>query len=143
MPVQEMQQKTSEDAEKERVSPEPFVVPSTAGASNALEEIVWQWCDDDKKNWWKNCDADWHSVMNDNLRDDQLQFEITRRSGNDRYWIDLKKMVQTNANKNEEADLADYGKFSCESSSAKTAGLANRMMPARRIGKCAWTVAGT
>ena len=37
--------------------------------------------------------------MSDNLRDDQLQFEITRRSGNDRYWIDLKKMVQTNANK--------------------------------------------
>ena len=42
MPVQEMQQKTSEDAKKESVSPEPLVVLNTAGASNALEEIVWQ-----------------------------------------------------------------------------------------------------
>ena len=54
MPVQEMQQKTSEDAKKESVSPEPLVVLNTAGASNALEEIVWQWCDDGKKNRWTN-----------------------------------------------------------------------------------------
>ena len=59
------------------------------------DELLWQWQDGAE---WKFCDGDWHSALTDRLYRGELQFELPRRKGQDKYLIDLHRLVQTNGN---------------------------------------------